>query len=126
MTSVGVAQSGLASAINNAISRVGPQLAGAAIFVAITASFYAGLAARVPELDVALPEVRRRIAPLNRPVSDVPAAQATAAHEASADAFHLAMRISAVLLLAGAVINAVGIRNPDRLAAREGASSPAS
>ncbi|HEY3125660.1 MAG TPA: MFS transporter, partial [Candidatus Limnocylindria bacterium] len=52
MTSVPVHNAGVASAVNNAISRVGPQLAGAVIFVAITASFYAGLATRVPSIDV--------------------------------------------------------------------------
>jgi len=41
MRSVPGRQAGLASAINNAISRVGPQLAGALIFIVVTASFYA-------------------------------------------------------------------------------------
>src|SRR5205823_3872317 len=41
MTSVPVRNSGLGSAINNAISRVGPQLAGALIFIFLTATFYA-------------------------------------------------------------------------------------
>jgi len=110
MTSVPVHNSGVASAINNAISRVGPQLAGAAIFVAITASFYAGLAARVSGIDVASLEFRRQIAPLNRPAVGVSPALVAAAREVSADAFHLAMRISAALLVSGALINAVGIR----------------
>ncbi|MDQ6749014.1 MAG: MFS transporter, partial [Candidatus Dormibacteraeota bacterium] len=57
MTSVPAHNSGLASAINNAISRVGPQLAGAAIFVAITGSFYSGLAARVTGVDATSPAV---------------------------------------------------------------------
>ena len=43
MRSVPGRQAGLASAINNAISRVGPQLAGALIFIVITASFYVTL-----------------------------------------------------------------------------------
>src|SRR5206468_2921421 len=64
MTSVPVHSAGVASAVNNAISRVGPQLAGALIFVAITASFYAGLAARVPSVDVNDPYIRRTISPL--------------------------------------------------------------
>jgi hypothetical protein len=37
---------------------------------------------------------------------------AVAAREASTDAFHLAMLVSALLLFGGAAINAVGIRNP--------------
>jgi hypothetical protein len=109
MTSVPVRHSGLASAINNAISRVGPQLVGAIIFMAITASFYAGLATRVPGLGVASAEVRSRIAPLNPPAAGVPIDQAAAAREASTEAYHLAMYISALLLAAGAVINAAGI-----------------
>ena len=46
MTSVPVGNSGLASAINNALSRIGPILAGAVIFIGVSASFYAGLADR--------------------------------------------------------------------------------
>ncbi|HEX2068797.1 MAG TPA: MFS transporter, partial [Actinomycetota bacterium] len=58
MTSVPKHNSGVASAINNAISRVGPQLAGALIFVAIAGSFYGSLADRVPGLDTSSQEVR--------------------------------------------------------------------
>lgn len=110
MTSVPVHNSGVASAINNAISRIGPQLAGALIFVAITAGFYTELAARVPGLDVSSADVRAKIAPLNAPAADIPDDQKAAARDASADAFHLAMRLSAALLALGAVVNAVGIR----------------
>jgi len=113
MTSVPVHNAGVASAVNNAISRVGPQLAGALIFVAITASFYAGLAARVPSVDVNDPYIRRTISPLNveRSASPTPedVARIGAEREASTDAFHLAMLIAAALLAAGAVTNAVGI-----------------
>ncbi len=110
MTSVPAHNSGVASAINNAISRVGPQLMGAVIFVAITASFYSGLAMRVPGLNVSSLELRRQISPLNRPAPGVPPAQTAAAREASTEAFRLAMWISVAFLLSGAVINAVGIR----------------
>lgn len=110
MTSVPVQNSGVGSAINNAISRVGPQLVGAAIFVAITGSFYSGLAARVPGLDPASETLRRQIAPLNRPSEGLSPALATAARAVSTDAFHLAMEISVALLVGGAVINAVGIQ----------------
>jgi hypothetical protein len=112
MQSVPVHNAGVASAINNAISRIGPQLAGAVIFVAVTASFYQGLAARAPEVNPSSPDVRAQIAPLNPPAAGVQPEHAAAARNASTDAFHLAMRISAVLLAAGAVVNAVGIRNP--------------
>lgn len=114
MTSVPVRNAGVASAVNNAISRVGPQLAGALIFVAITASFYSGLHARVPGVDVNDPEVRRRISPLNvlEDPSSVPPVVGElleAEREASTDAFHLAMAIAAALLAAGALTNAGGI-----------------
>jgi hypothetical protein len=108
MTSVPAKNSGVASAINNAISRVGPQLAGAVIFIAITTSFYSGLHARVPSIDPNDPEVRKTYAPLNV-VTNSPTAEAQ--RQASTDAFHLAMLISALLLAAGAAVNAVGIQN---------------
>jgi EmrB/QacA subfamily drug resistance transporter len=111
MTSVPKRNSGVASAVNNAISRVGPQLAGAAIFVAIAASFYSGLADRVPDIDVSSPAVREEIAPLNRPPDDFGPAVERASRGASTDSFHLAMAIAAGLLFAGAAVNAVGIRN---------------
>jgi EmrB/QacA subfamily drug resistance transporter len=125
MSSVPAQNSGVASAINNAISRVGPQLAGALIFVAITSTFYTGLTARVPQLDTASPELRRQVAPLNPPSAEVPPQVAMAAHAASVDAFHLAMLVSAGLLLAGAAINAVGIRNPQAAPASTDTSEPA-
>jgi EmrB/QacA subfamily drug resistance transporter len=114
MTSVPAIHAGVGSAINNAISRIGPQLAGAVVFVAITASFYAGLAQRVPGVDASSETLRARIAPLNRPAPDVPPDQAAAARQASADAYRLAMLMGAAMLAAGALINAIGIRNPPR------------
>lgn len=109
MRSVPGRQAGLASAINNAISRVGPQLAGALIFVIVTASFYSTLATLVPTLDVNSAQVREQIPPLNQPAAGVPPDVVIAAREASTEAFHLAMITSVVLLLAGAVVNGVGI-----------------
>jgi EmrB/QacA subfamily drug resistance transporter len=118
MTSVPVGNAGLASAINNAVSRIGPQLAGAVIFAVITASFYGDLAQRLTGLDPFSPVVRAKIAPLNRPAADVTPEQTAAAREASTNAFHRAMMLAAGMLLAGAAINAVGIRNPE--GARDG------
>ena len=111
MRSVPARQAGIASAINNAISRVGPQLAGALIFVVVTASFYASLAARVPGLDVNSHEVRSAIPPLNAPAPEVPPEQLVAARAASTEAFHLAMVSAAGLLFAGAAVNWLGIRD---------------
>ena len=109
MTSVAPSHSGVASAINNAISRVGPQLAGAAIFVVITASFYGGLARRMPGVNTSDPAFRRAYAPMNMPSEDGSRAQAV--REESTAAFHLAMLIGAGLLAAGAVVNFFGIEN---------------
>jgi EmrB/QacA subfamily drug resistance transporter len=131
MTSVPVHNSGVASAINNAISRIGPQLAGAAIFVAITATFYSNLATRAPGLNTTSPDVRAQVSPLNRPaapsggksvLSPDPAArqrQEEAIRQASADAFHIAMLVSAGLLVVGGVVNALWIQNPARAPGRD-------
>jgi Major Facilitator Superfamily. len=121
MASVPEARAGLGSAVNNAISRVGPQLAGALIFVAITGAFYADLSNRVPGIDTSSDQLRQNVSPLNRPDQSVSPTIAAAAREASTDSFHLAMGLAAVLLLAGAATNALGIRDPDR-AVRDGAA----
>lgn len=109
MASVPVGHAGLASSINNAVSRIGPQLAGALIFVAVTAVFYTSLASKVPGADANSTALRAAVSPLNRPTANAPAAVAAHAREASADAFHAAMLISAGLLVAGAVANAIGV-----------------
>jgi EmrB/QacA subfamily drug resistance transporter len=109
MGSVPVRNAGLGSAINNAISRVGQPLLAAVLFIVITRTFYGTLASRVPGLDTASPEVRGDLAPLNAPRTNDPAA-AAAARDASTDAFHLAMLVASGLLLAGAVVNWIGIR----------------
>jgi len=121
MTSVPARNAGLGSAINNAISRVGPQLAGAAIFVAITAAFYGDLASRIPGLDVNSSALRLAVAPLQRPDPSVGRAVAVAAQAASTDAFHVAVAVAAGLLLLGALANAIGIRDSET--SREPATS---
>lgn len=117
MASVPVSRSGLASAINNAVSRVGPQLSGALIFIAVTAVFYVVLAALAPGLGDGA-EVRATFPPLNRPVGDVSPELRVAAREASVQAFHVAMLLASGLLVAGAAVNAIGIRDPERPPAR--------
>jgi MFS family permease len=116
MASVPVDNAGLASSINNAISRIGPQLAGAVIFVAVTAVFYTSLASRVPGTDAGSPALRSEVSPLNRPSVSAPADIAAQARYASGDAFHAAMFIAAGLLVAGAAANAIGLpRKPVEL-----------
>ena len=93
--------SGLGSAINNSISRVGQPLLGALIFIAISATFYAVLGVAAPGLDTDVAG-----GPLDVPAAQ-PAAgrrhaeQAIASNEASIAAFHLAMLITSALLLTG-------------------------
>jgi EmrB/QacA subfamily drug resistance transporter len=107
MTSVPAHNSGLASAINNAISRVGPQLAGAVVFIFITNTFYSVIAGSA-SVDVTSPQFRKLVSPLNP--SQIPALSGLV-RTASTDAFHLAAFVGAGLLLAGALVNAIGIVN---------------
>jgi len=116
MRSVPAHNAGLGSAINNAISRVGPQLAGALIFVFITASFYSYVAAQRTDINVSDPAFRKLVSPLNP--SGIPV-MGNLVRDASNTAFHLAMMVGAALLILGAIVNAVGIRDPRRAPARE-------
>ena len=116
MASVPVEHAGVASAINTVISDVGPQLAIAGLFVVVTAHFHAALGAADPGGAAAY-----QLSPFNQPPPSVPEVLRTAAREASAGALHLAMRVSAALLVCGAVINAVGIRTPARPAQQKAA-----
>ncbi|MEA2643665.1 MAG: hypothetical protein QOG08_691 [Chloroflexota bacterium] len=109
MSSVPVANAGLASSINNAISRIGPQLAGAVIFVAVSAVFYASLASRIPGTDPSSTALRAEVSPLNPPVASAPIEVMAQARGASGDAFRTGMLIAAGLLMAGAAANAVGL-----------------
>jgi hypothetical protein len=95
-------------------------LAGAVIFIIVTASFYSALSARVPGLDVNSPQVRSDYAPLNAPPASADAATVDAVHLASTDAFHLAMLTAAGLLVAGAVVNGAFISNRQALSGAEG------
>jgi EmrB/QacA subfamily drug resistance transporter len=117
MRSIPVRHSGVASAFNNAISRVGPQLAGALIFIAISSTFYASLADDVPGVDSSSRTLREQVSPLNEASEDTDPRVAVAADDASTDAFHVAMAVAAAMCFGGAVVNGVGITNPARAAA---------
>jgi hypothetical protein len=114
MTSVPQHQSGVASAVNNAISRIGPQLAGAAIFVVATGIFFGTLGDLAPDLDTSAPAVRDRFSPLNVPEEGATGTEVAAAREASTDAYSFAMLVAAGLLITGAGVSAAGIKNPKR------------
>jgi EmrB/QacA subfamily drug resistance transporter len=117
MTSIPVQNSGVGSAINNAISRIGPQLAGSAIFVAVTATFYNSMSRRLPGIDMNSPTVRGAMQPFNHPAMHIAEARL-----ASTDAFHVAMLVAAGMLVAGAIVNAVGLRSPAARAVPEPAT----
>ena len=117
MTSVPKRNSGVASAINNAISRVGSPLVTALIFVAVVSTFYNAISEKAPGVDTSSPAFRERVAPLNvrklvQEEEDPVLIQA--ARASSTDSFHLAALVSAGLLFAGAAINGFGIRNPQK------------
>ena len=101
---------GLGSAINNAISRVGQPLLGAIIFIVVTTTFYATLGSEDPTIDTSAPTVRMDFPPLNPPVAGTTQTQLAAANEASITAFHQAMFAAAILLLIGAAVVWVGLR----------------
>jgi predicted MFS family arabinose efflux permease len=111
MSSIPGRVSGLGSAINNAISRVGQPLLGAIIFIAISATYYGSLAAKAPGLDTTASDVRNVFQPLNPAPGSAPADQVAAATQASVDAFHLAMLVMAVLLALGAATSWFGLRD---------------
>ena len=122
MTSVPVRNSGVGSAINNAVSRVGPQLAGALIFVFLTANFYSYLASRMAGVDVNDPGFRAGVSPLNTPANSH---LIGLVRDASTSSFHIAMMLGAALLLIGAIVNAVGISNAVVRERRQPATEPA-
>jgi predicted MFS family arabinose efflux permease len=111
MGSIPQRYSGLGSAMNNAIARVGQPLLGAVIFVAISATFYANLATLAPGLDAHSAQVRSAFPPLNRPAAGATAEQIAAAARASVEAFHQAMFVGAGLLGIGAAVSWFGLRD---------------
>jgi EmrB/QacA subfamily drug resistance transporter len=119
MTSVPRHNSGVASAINNAISRVGSPLVTALIFVAVVSSFYGAIEERVPGVDTDSPAFRQEVAPLNPPEEGADPAVTAAARVASTDSFHLAVLVAAGLMAVGAAVNGFGIRNPRRVEEKE-------
>ena len=102
--------SGLGSAINNAIARVGQPLLGAIIFLALSTTFYANLAAIAPDIDTNSAAVRSAFPPLNPPRPGATPDQIAAAARASIEAFHLAMGVAAALVAIGGAISWFGLR----------------
>jgi EmrB/QacA subfamily drug resistance transporter len=114
MEAVPPERSGVASAVNNALARVGPQLAMALLFILVTTAFHGDLAARLDGLDPGVERAGSRFSPLVRPEEPVATEVDVAIEGASTAAFRLAMLGAAVLAGTGALVNAVGIRDPRR------------
>lgn len=126
MGSVSGRFSGVASAINNSISRVGSPLIGALMFIAVSATFYAVLGSLMPNLDMSSPEVRSAFQPLNPPLAGATPELVLAQTQASIDAFHLVAVVNAGLLLVGAAISYIGLREmPSPAQAEASPAAPA-
>lgn len=113
-------QAGIASGVNNAIARVAGLLGTASVGAVVSASFAASLdrglhgAALGPSARNAVAQAKHL--PLGRPdVQHVAPVQAhaisVAAEQASLHSFHTGMAIAAVLVAAGGLIGAAGIRD---------------
>jgi EmrB/QacA subfamily drug resistance transporter len=114
-------EAGIASGVNNAIARVAGLLGTAAVGAAVAQSFGSALDSRLSGTALgqaaraAVREAKRL--PLGRPdVHGLAGAQARAltraAEQASLHSFHLGLVIAAVLVAAGGIAGALGIRNP--------------
>jgi MFS family permease len=115
-------EAGIASGVNNAIARVAGLLGTAAVGAAVAQSFGSSLDSRLSGTALAgaaraaVREAKRL--PLGTPnvhglASNQAHAITKAAEQASLHSFHLGMMIAAVLVAAGGVAGALGVRNPD-------------
>jgi EmrB/QacA subfamily drug resistance transporter len=128
LAGVDAGQAGIASAVNNAVARVAGLLGVAAVGSAVAASFVSGLDGNLagrplgPPAKAAVAEAKKL--PLGRPnTGGLAQAQArvitAAAEEASLDSFHLGLGIAALLVAAGGLAGAIGVRNPLRAVSAE-------
>jgi EmrB/QacA subfamily drug resistance transporter len=121
-------QAGIASAVNNAIARVAGLLGTAAVGAVVAASFVAHLDSNLagrplgPPARAAVAEAKKL--PLGLPdtgnLNSIQARAVTeAASQASLSSFHLGMAIAALLVAAGGLAGALGVRNPERVVRAE-------
>jgi EmrB/QacA subfamily drug resistance transporter len=114
---------GIASGVNNGISRVAGLLAIAVLGAVISAYFGSALDSNLGERPLGPAATRSvedaKAQPLAVPSTDsLPPAQATRVSTASADAstsaFHLGIGIAGLLMIAGGIVSGFGIKNPKR------------
>jgi EmrB/QacA subfamily drug resistance transporter len=120
LAAVDESRSGVASGVNNAVSRVAGLVAIAALGTIVSARFDSSLdraLAGRPIDRAAVGEAKTRPLSVTAP-SRLPRPErqelAAATRSASVSAFHLGIGTTAVLTMAGGVIAGIGIRNPRR------------
>jgi EmrB/QacA subfamily drug resistance transporter len=117
---------GIASGVNNGVSRVAGLLAIAVLGAVISANFGAklddelGSAPLSPEADAAVVEAKEK--PLAVPAADgVSGAEGDrvvqAAEEASTSSFRLGTAIAGILMILGGIVAGLGVQNPRRVVA---------
>ncbi|HWH95878.1 MAG TPA: DHA2 family efflux MFS transporter permease subunit [Baekduia sp.] len=114
---------GIASGVNNAVARVASLLAVAALGALVSMSFSSSIDSSLDGRPLssasrsAVADAKKRTLAVVE-VSALPAAErapvARAVQDASVDAFHLGMGLSAALVAAGGLLGLVGIVNPRR------------
>jgi EmrB/QacA subfamily drug resistance transporter len=123
LNSVAENRVGVASGINNAVSRVAGVLAIAVFGALIAGKFESTVDSKLgdsslsPQADRAISKAKDN--PLQRPSTNgLPPAQATEVESATVagaeDGFHLAMMVAGTLMIVGGVIAGIGLRNPPR------------
>jgi EmrB/QacA subfamily drug resistance transporter len=123
LNSVAENRVGVASGINNAVSRIAGVLAIAVFGALIAGKFGSTVDTKLADSSLS-PQADRAIStakdnPLQRPsTSGLPPAQATEVESATVagaeDGFHLAMMTAGTLMIVGGVIAGFGLRNPPR------------
>jgi EmrB/QacA subfamily drug resistance transporter len=123
LAAVDDSRSGIASGVNNAVSRVAGLLAIAVLGTFVSAQFASSLDSELagralsPAAQRAVAGAKDRPLAVAAPQSVDPAERAelrAASREASVDAFHLGIGVVALVTITGGVLAGVGIENPRR------------